>query len=130
MVEKTRPLGGWLSDHLRATVILSRVFLILSIAGIILLIHNSLVIFTLVLLVIGCAIGIGNGAVFKLVAEYYPKHTGVATGIVRDAGGIGGFFPPLVLGLCKDQFNTYSYNFILLSGFSLLSIFLTRQLKQ
>lgn len=125
----TRPLGGWLSDHINAKTILSIVFIILSTIGIVLSIDLSLPLFSVLLFVIACAAGTGNGAVFKLVALYYPKHTGIVTGIVGAAGGLGGFFPPLILGLCKDQFDTYAYNFIVLSLFALLSLYLNQKLR-
>lgn len=125
----TRPLGGWLSDHIDAKTILSIVFAILSTIGIVLSLDLSLPLFSVLLFVIACAAGAGNGAVFKLVALYYPKHTGIVTGIVGAAGGLGGFFPPLILGLCKDQFDTYAYNFIFLSIFALLSLYLNQKLR-
>ncbi|WP_425806057.1 nitrate/nitrite transporter [Desulfitobacterium sp. Sab5] len=125
----TRPLGGWLSDHIDAKTILSIVFAILSTIGIVLSLDLSLPLFSILLFVIACAAGTGNGAVFKLVALYYPKYTGIVTGIVGAAGGLGGFFPPLILGLCKDQFDTYAYNFIFLSIFALLSLYLNQKLR-
>ena len=39
------------------------------------------------------ALGLGNGAVFKLVPEHFPKETGTVTGLVGAFGGLGGFFP-------------------------------------
>ena len=47
--------------------------------------------------------GLGNGAVFKLVPEHFPKDTGTVTGLVGALGGLGGFFPPLLLGVFRDQ---------------------------
>ena len=46
---------------------------------------------------LGCAalMGLGNGAVFKLVPQYFPRSTGTVTGLVGAMGGLGGFFPPL-----------------------------------
>ena len=50
---------------------------------------------------LGCAalLGLGNGAVFKLVPQYFPAETGTVTGLVGAMGGLGGFFPPLLLGV-------------------------------
>ena len=44
-------------------------------------------------MIIGIMLGIGNGAVFKMVPEVSPDHIGSVTGIVGAVGGIGGFFP-------------------------------------
>jgi MFS transporter, NNP family, nitrate/nitrite transporter len=62
--------------------------------------------------------GIGNGAVFKLVAAYYPDKTGAVTGVVGAAGGLGGFFPPLVLGVVRDATGSYALGFVLLALFA------------
>jgi NNP family nitrate/nitrite transporter-like MFS transporter len=63
-------------------------------------------------------LGLGNGAVFKLVPLFYPKATGAATGIVGAAGGLGGFFPPLVLGLVKDATGDFVLAFVFLVAFT------------
>ena len=39
-------------------------------------------------------LGMGNGAVFQLVPQRFPREIGVITGVVGAAGGIGGFFLP------------------------------------
>jgi len=45
------------------------------------------------------ALGLGMGGVFAWVAEKSPpERVGSVTGIVGAAGGLGGFFPPLVMG--------------------------------
>jgi hypothetical protein len=68
--------------------------------------------------VLGCAalLGLGNGAVFKLVPERFPRDTGTVTGLVGALGGLGGFFPPLLLGAFRD------YLGVLWPGFALLSL--------
>jgi len=40
--------------------------------------------------------------VSNLVPEYFPNSVGAVTGLVGAAGGLGGFFPPLVVGLVKQ----------------------------
>lgn len=69
-------------------------------------------------------IGLGNGAVFKLVPEYFPQSVGAVTGLVGAAGGLGGFFPPLVLGAIRQWTSEYTLGFVLLGLFALLA-FLT-----
>ena len=41
------------------------------------------------------------------------------TGLVGAFGGLGGFFPPLVLGLIRDLTGGYAWGFVFLAGFSL-----------
>jgi NNP family nitrate/nitrite transporter-like MFS transporter len=64
-------------------------------------------------------LGFGNGGVFKLVPQYFPHQTGSVTGLVGAAGGLGGFFPPIVLGLCRDLTGSYAIGFGLLIAFAL-----------
>jgi NNP family nitrate/nitrite transporter-like MFS transporter len=56
--------------------------------------------------------------VFKLVPQYFPKETGTVTGLVGAFGGLGGFFPPIELGLVKDATGSYTIGFVLLSLFA------------
>lgn len=64
--------------------------------------------------------GLGNGAVFKLVPQYFPGETGTVTGLVGAMGGLGGFFPPLLLGFFRDHMGTVWPGFFLLALLSLL----------
>ena len=58
---------------------------------------------------LGCAalLGLGNGAVFKLVPQFFPNNTATVTGLVGAMGGLGGFFPPLVLGFLGIALDHY-----------------------
>ena len=48
-------------------------------------------------------LGIGTGGVFAWVARSAPpERVGAVTGIVGAAGGLGGYFPPLVMGATYD----------------------------
>src|SRR6185503_4272732 len=91
-----RPVGGWLADHIGGSRVLSAVFAGLIPFGV-LMSWTSIVPFTVGAL--GCAVllGLGNGGVFKLVPQYFPNNTGSITGLVGALGGLGGFFPPLLL---------------------------------
>ena len=100
-----RPVGGWLSDRIGGATVLSGVFLGVAPFGL-LLMWPAILPFTVGAL--GCAalLGLGNGAVFKLVPEYFPKQTGTVTGLVGAMGGLGGFFPPLALGFFRDRWGS------------------------
>ena len=116
-----RPLGGVLADKVGGRTILKWVFPITALMAIFLacpLIST----FTIGALGMAAAIGLGNGAVFKLVPEYFPKAVGGVTGLVGAAGGLGGFFPPLVLGVIKQQTGAFTLGFILLGIFALFCL--------
>lgn len=109
-----RPLGGWLADRIGGARVLSAVF-----AGIVpfalLLAWPAMTPFTVGAL--GCAalLGFGNGAVFKLVPQYFPGNTATVTGLVGAMGGLGGFFPPLLLAAFRSRTGAIWPAFALLS---------------
>jgi hypothetical protein len=96
-----RPVGGALSDQIGGARVLSGVF-----GGLVpfafLLMWPSIVPFTVGALGSAALLGLGNGAVFKLVPQYFPANTATVTGLVGALGGLGGFFPPLLLGFFRD----------------------------
>jgi NNP family nitrate/nitrite transporter-like MFS transporter len=112
-----RPVGGILADRVGGQRILKLVFPATA-AMALLLCMPDMVTVTLGALGMAAAIGLGNGAVFKLVPEYFPGAVGSVTGLVGAAGGLGGFFPPLVLGLVKRATGGYALGFVLLAGFA------------
>lgn len=112
-----RPAGGWLADRIGGARVLSGVFLgVVPFA--LLLTWPAMLPFSVGAL--GCAalLGLGNGAVFKLVPEYFPKETGTVTGLVGAMGGLGGFFPPLLLGFFRDRLGVLWPGFVLLAALS------------
>jgi len=114
-----RPLGGWLADRWGGTLVLSLVFVLEAFFAIVLAFESGMVAVTIGFLGSAGVLGIGNGAVFKLVAELFRAETGTLAGLVGAAGGLGGFFPPLVLGLVRDVTGSYAIAFMLLSEFAL-----------
>jgi NNP family nitrate/nitrite transporter-like MFS transporter len=49
-------------------------------------------------------LGLGIGGVFAWVAELAPtERVGAITGVVGACGGLGGFFPPLVMGATYNE---------------------------
>jgi NNP family nitrate/nitrite transporter-like MFS transporter len=114
-----RPVGGLLADKMGGARVLAGVFAMIAALSLF-LIFSHIVLFTIGALGTAAALGLGNGAVFKLVPQYFPKETGTVTGLVGAFGGLGGFFPPLELGLIKDVTGSYALGFVLLSLFALM----------
>ncbi len=113
-----RPVGGILADKLGGAKVLIFVFAAIAVLSP-LLGFTTIGLFTVGALGCAAALGLGNGAVFKLVPQYFPKETGTVTGLVGAFGGLGGFFPPIELGLVKDATGSYTIGFMLLSLFAL-----------
>ncbi|AMV37796.1 MFS transporter [Planctomyces sp. SH-PL62] len=112
-----RPIGGWLADRVGGRRILAWVFPATAVMALFLA-CPMMTTFTIGALGMALAIGLGNGAVFKLVPEDFPRAVGSVTGLVGAAGGLGGFFPPLVLGAIRHSTGSYTWGFVLLSLFS------------
>jgi NNP family nitrate/nitrite transporter-like MFS transporter len=55
--------------------------------------------------------GLGNGATFQLVPQRWKGKTGLMSGIVGAAGGIGGFYLPVIMGIAKEGTGSYQVGF-------------------
>ncbi len=122
-----RPIGGLLSDRIGGAKLLT-----VSFSGLILLAlglaSQDMVIFTGAALGIALMLGLGNGAVFKLVPQYFPNEVGTVTGLVGAAGGLGGFFPPLILGILRDQLGSFVPGFVALGAVAAICLILDRRI--
>ncbi len=109
-----RPVGGIWADRIGGTRILAGVFPAAAVLALLLMIPQQHV-FTLVTLVLAMVMGLGSGAIFKLLPEYFPDRVGSVTGLVGAAGGLGGFFPPLVIAATHHVTGHYAWGFVPLS---------------
>jgi len=112
-----RPVGGWLADRAGATLVLlvsfaSSAVLAAALTGF----YQQIVPLTAACLTLAVAFGLGTGAVFKMVGEEFPGNVGAVTGVVGAAGGLGGFFPPIVMATVKATLGSYTLAFLLLSA--------------
>ena len=116
-----RPVGGILADKFGGQRVLTFVFPFTALMAVFLS-FTYMTSFTVGALGMAAAIGLGNGAVFKLVPEYFPTTVGSVTGLVGAAGGLGGFFPPLVLGIVKRETGSFTIGFALLAVFAIICL--------
>jgi NNP family nitrate/nitrite transporter-like MFS transporter len=119
-----RPVGGWLSDRVAPKYVV-----LASLAGTAVMaflavfqppadVWSGATFITLALF-----LGIGTGGVFAWVARRAPATSvGSVTGIVAAAGGLGGYFPPLVMGATYDPAdNDYTIGLLLLVATALVA---------
>lgn len=120
-----RPIGGALSDRIPPKYVV-----LVSFAG------TALMAFVAVFepppdvwsaatfITLAIFLGIGTGGVFAWVARRAPaKSVGSVTGIVAAAGGLGGYFPPLVMGATYDRMgNDYTVGLLLLVATALVAL--------
>jgi len=93
-----RPVGGWLSDRYGATPVMYAILLAMAGAGVVLSLPVGLGVwaFTAAVFVLGCGMGLGKAAVYKLIPEHFPREVGAVGGLVGLLGALGGFvLPPL-----------------------------------
>jgi len=121
-----RPVGGYLADRIGGRAILLWVFPATAVMAI-LMACPLMTTFTVGALGMAAAIGLGNGAVFKLVPEYFPQSVGSVTGLVGAAGGLGGFFPPLVLGGIRQATGAFTWGFVLLALFAVICLIVAQR---
>jgi NNP family nitrate/nitrite transporter-like MFS transporter len=113
-----RPLGGWLSDRIGAARVLLWSFVVVLVGALVLAAtYKHMAPLTVACLVMALFLGLGMGAVFKLVPEWFPDRVGAVTGVVGAAGGLGGFFPPLIMGAVA-----YSLGFVLMGAVAALCL--------
>ncbi len=79
-------------------------------------------VFTSLLFIVGIAWGFGKASVFKFLSDEYPDNIGAVSGIVGLAGGMGGFFLPIMFGAMKDYTGVNTTVFMLLYGATCVSL--------
>jgi NNP family nitrate/nitrite transporter-like MFS transporter len=112
-----RPVGGWLCDRFPPIGVLTGTYGAVTLLAVLAAFELPLIpVGTVAFLGLAAALGVGTGAVFALVARLVePERIGAVTGLVGAAGGLGGFFPPLVMGLVYGAMGDYSVGYILLA---------------
>ena len=112
-----RPIGGVLADRFGPKVVS-----LVSLAGIVAFAYvvgqqpPEGVLTGVVFIAMAAAMGLGMGGVFAWVGPSTPKDkVGAVTGVVAAAGGLGGYFPPLVMGATyHPETNSYALGLWLL----------------
>ncbi|HET8709635.1 MAG TPA: MFS transporter [Candidatus Saccharimonadales bacterium] len=119
-----RPAGGWLSDRLSGLVVIRAAFLALGILAALAALKPGLApVGTIAYLGMAVVLGIGNGAIFAVIGHRCDtKIVGTVTGVVGAAGGLGGYFPPLIMGLSFQVFHAYTPALLLLAAVSFVVV--------
>jgi NNP family nitrate/nitrite transporter-like MFS transporter len=122
-----RPIGGVLSDRIGAAAVLLASFAGTGILALVLAAaYEHMVPLTAACLAMAVFLGLGTGAVFKLVPEWFPHRVGAVTGVVGAAGGLGGFFPPLVMAAVKSATGSYTLGFVLMAVAASIALLVLR----
>jgi len=108
-----RPVGGYLADRFGGIRMLMVLYLGVAVTMSGLAVLPPLAWGTVLMFLGMGMLGMGNGSVFQLVPQRFPKEIGVITGIVGAAGGIGGFFLPNLLGSLKEVMGSFAGGFLI-----------------
>jgi MFS transporter, NNP family, nitrate/nitrite transporter len=111
-----RPVGGYVADRLGG--LRSLYYVLPVIVGSVVAVTSPSLSMAVVMMVIAIgAMGFGNGVVFQLVAERFPKDIGLASGVVGAAGSFGGFLLPIGAVTMKGFTGSYDLGLWLFAGF-------------
>jgi MFS transporter, NNP family, nitrate/nitrite transporter len=123
-----RPVGGVLSDKVGSRTIAAVAFAGAAVMAVVVSLQpEPEVPAGLAFVALAAFLGLGTGAVFAWVAAVAPKErVGSVSGIVGAAGGLGGFFPPLVMGATYDAADhSYTVGLLLLCATAVLAMLFT-----
>lgn len=119
-----RPLGGIFSDKIGPKIVTGVAMIgTVVMAGVVMLQPVPEIPAGASFILLALFLGLGTGAVFAWVAQLAPAdRVGSVTGIVGAAGGLGGFFPPLVMGATYNEADhSYTVGLVLLMGVALIA---------
>jgi NNP family nitrate/nitrite transporter-like MFS transporter len=126
-----RPVGGWVADRLSGVKVLLVLLIAIAISNFAFaMLMPALGGGTALLALLYLCFGLGNGATFQLVPHRWRGKTGVMTGIIGAAGGIGGFYLPVVMGIAKESTGSYQMGFATFGTLATLAFILVAALHQ
>jgi NNP family nitrate/nitrite transporter-like MFS transporter len=110
-----RPIGGYIADKIGGMKFLMILFACVSAcAFLIATMPKSFLVMLLFTSVMMACLGMGNGSIFQIVPQRFPKEIGVVTGIVGAFGGLGGFIlPKYLLGPLKQSTGSHVTGFLI-----------------
>ncbi|GAC1545208.1 MAG: nitrate/nitrite transporter [Vulcanimicrobiaceae bacterium] len=115
-----RPVGGYLSDRIGGVTVVRIVYVAFALCAFAISFAPPLAVTEVLVFVAVGLLGMGNGAVFQVVPQRFPKDIGIVTGIVGAAGGLGGFYLPNLLGILRASTGTFASGFITFGAIALV----------
>jgi NNP family nitrate/nitrite transporter-like MFS transporter len=123
-----RPVGGILADHIGPKpVVIVALAAVAVLAWVVNLRPDGEIPAGLTFVAMASALGLGAGGVFAWLGRNSPPaKVGLVSGIVSAGGGLGGYFPPLVMGATYNAAdNSYAIGLLLLAGTAAVALIFT-----
>ena len=123
-----RPVGGVLADKIGPKpVVIAALAGVAVLAWVVNLQPDGDVPAGLTFVAMAAALGLGTGGVFAWVGVLAPEgKVGSISGVVSAAGGLGGYFPPLIMGATYDAAaHSYAIGLLLLVATALAALVFT-----
>lgn len=123
-----RPIGGIIADRIGPKPVVAVALAGVAVLAFIVNLQPSGEVATgATFLAMAAALGLGTGGVFAWVGRRSPAGmVGAVTGVVSAAGGLGGYFPPLIMGATYNAAErSYAIGLLLLAGTAIVALVLT-----
>lgn len=113
-------------DRVHGSTVLVAALSVVALGAVVVAFEPVMPVVTVALLSMAGALGLGNGATFALVSQRVPpEKAGAVAGVVGAAGGLGGFLPPIVMGVVYQLTHHYGIGLMLLSDVALATLVFT-----
>lgn len=118
-----RPFGGAVADRMGGVTALTFVYAL--VAALLLILSRGVpdlrLALPMIVVTMG-ALGAGNGAVFQVVPQRFPRSVGVVTGVVGATGGVGGFYLAASFGVAKQLTGGYGVGLAIFACLALAAL--------
>lgn len=111
MASVTRVIGGWLADRMGGLKVMMYMCGAVTVLSVIASTMPPVEIMAVVLFLIFCCLGAGNGSTFQLVPLRWTATSAIAMSLIGEIGALGGSLIPNAMGLSKQYAGSFTYGF-------------------
>lgn len=111
MASVTRVIGGWLADRMGGLKVMMYMCGAVTVLSVVASTMPPVEIMAVVLFLIFCCLGAGNGSTFQLVPLRWTATSAIAMSLIGEIGALGGSLIPNAMGLSKQYAGSFTYGF-------------------
>lgn len=119
-----RPVGGVAADKFGGKLMTLLAFVAMTVLAVLIAFEPaSTAVNTLLHVLMALCVGFATGAIYGWLGKVVkPQDTGTISGLVSAAGGLGGYFPPLIMGAVYTSSGNYFWGLLALAAACVISI--------